>query len=158
MTKTTDEQRDEAKKKFIDQNRWSLAKQFLDRSDHAADIIRGILFTAATAAIGFISHQRQGAALQSHLVPICLLGAAAILIFISWDIQKGKAIKRYEALRDGKQDYEPKDTRPWYMNNYGLDRIAFGLICLGVIWEIVISLHTPCTTSYDVLSRILGHC
>lgn len=111
-----------AAKQFTDENRWPLAKQYLDRADHSANIIRGFLFSAATGAIGFIVHEAQPRMLHLHLLPLILLGGGAALVVFSWDIQKGKAKRRFDALRDG----EDFPTERWH--NYILDRISGGLI------------------------------
>jgi hypothetical protein len=126
-------------KRFIEDNRWPLAKQFLDRADLAANIVRGFLFSAATAGIGFIAYERHGTTLRSHLLPLILLGLSAAFVFVSWDIQKKKAINRFKALRDGKPHYDTKPS-PWLLKNYILDRGAAVLIALGVILEIAIRL------------------
>jgi hypothetical protein len=123
-------------KNFIDDHRWDLAKHFLDRADHAANMFRGFLFSAATAGIGFIMYVREDE-LRSHLLPLILLGVAAGLVAVSWDIQKGKAIRRFEALRDGEAHYEKEG----YISNYILDRIVGLFITVAVFSEIVIAVN-----------------
>jgi hypothetical protein len=137
---------DTSKKKFIDDNRWSLAKQFRDRADFAANIVRSLLFSAAAAGIGFIAHGYQGEALRHHLLSLALFGIGAALVLISWDIQKGKAAKRFDALLDGKPHYDDYVRAScWYYRvwHYVLDRFAAGLIALGVISEISVRLCAP---------------
>jgi hypothetical protein len=128
----------DALEKFVEKNRWALAKNYLDRADHSGLILRGLLFTAATAAIGFIVHENHGAELRSHLLPLIWFGLGAALVFFSWDIQKGKALGKFNILRDGRTPFGPEP--PWHKRNYILDRIAGGLIGIGVVWEIAIRL------------------
>jgi hypothetical protein len=117
-----------------DKNRWNLARSNLDRAGHSADIIRGLLFSAAAASIGFIAYDKYGADLRTHAVPLLLLSVGVALTYISWDIQKGKSIQRFEALRDGNFDYDKTS----YVPNYILDRIAAGTIAAGAGIEIAI--------------------
>ena len=97
----TDDTKEAKRAAFIEANRWNLAKLHRDRSDFAANIFRGALFSAATAGMGFIAYGRTGADLRAHVVPLLLLGIGWGLTLLSWDIQKGKAVRKYDALHDG---------------------------------------------------------
>jgi hypothetical protein len=66
-----------------------------------------------------------------------LLGIGAALTFLSWDIQKGKSIQRFKALRDGNLDYD----KPSHMPNYIIDRIAAVTIAIGAAIEIAIRMY-----------------
>jgi hypothetical protein len=70
---------DEVSKKFIEDNRWPLAQQFLDRAGHAANTVRGLLFSAAAAGIGFVVYDKHSTALLAHVAPLILLGLGAAL-------------------------------------------------------------------------------
>jgi hypothetical protein len=118
---------------------WSLAKSNLDRAAHSADILRGLLFSAAAAGIGFVVYGRQGIDLRIHVIPLVLLGLGAALVYVSWDIQKGKSIGRFEALRDGRYDYD----RLSVPRNYVLDRIAATAIASGAMIEIAVRMYQP---------------
>jgi hypothetical protein len=60
--------------------------------------MRSLLFTASAGAIGFVLQQQTGKPLGWHLVPRVLFTAAAVTVFLSWDVQKKKARRRFEAL------------------------------------------------------------
>jgi hypothetical protein len=148
--------------------RWNLAKLYRDRADHSANIIRGALFSAATAIIGFIAYGKTGAELRAHTVPLILLGLGWSMTLFSWDIQKGKAIRKFDALRDGNLDHDqprlPKAAptsfverlldriflwrsidrvNVWLSNrpNYIIDRWAAWLIGTGAAGEIIIRMY-----------------
>jgi hypothetical protein len=41
------------RERLIAEKRWELAKSYLDRADQSANMMRGILFPSASAAIAF---------------------------------------------------------------------------------------------------------
>jgi hypothetical protein len=115
---------------FADVTRKELMLAFLARSDHSANIIRTILFTVSSAGIAFV-YQREPPALI-HIVTVACFLLAAILVFVSWDIQKRKSLGRFEALRDtGAEAYRGLITT----SNFLFDRTAAALILIGVLWE-----------------------
>ena len=119
---------------FFKKYRWELAKSYLDRSDQAANLLRGLLFTAAVAAMGLIL-QQQKAALKWHALSLGLFVVATCIIFISWDLQKKKAIGRFNALaKNDLAEYERYKSRP----NFMLDRCAGVLILSGVVLETIL--------------------
>jgi hypothetical protein len=65
--------------------------------------------------------------------PLVFLAVAAIFVLLSWDLQKGKAIKRFRALRAKDLDayFALDDGNP----SYGLDRYAAVLLVIGIILE-----------------------
>jgi hypothetical protein len=120
---------------FFKEHRWDLAKSHLERSDQAATLLRGLLFTAAIAAIGLILQQRAGTGLRWHSLSLVPLIAAACLIFWSWDTQKSKAIGRFKAL--AKNDF---GTYYGYkeIENQKMDRWAGILTVCGAVVEILL--------------------
>jgi hypothetical protein len=56
---------DDTEQSFIKENRWPLARSLLDRADHAAHVIRSLLFSAATASVRSIVHGKEGAVLRA---------------------------------------------------------------------------------------------
>jgi hypothetical protein len=126
---------------FVKDNRWNFAKLYRDRADYSANILRGALFTASTAMIGFIVANKTGADLRAHVVPLSLVGFGWALTLVSWDIQKGKAIRRYDALR-GIESRLPTTgrirARLANLPNYKIDRIAAWAIGIGGAIEIII--------------------
>jgi hypothetical protein len=119
---------------FLETHQWDLAKAHLDRADQSGNLIRGLLFAGAGAAIGFILHRNQNA-LAWHLLPLLLMLVACGLIFWSWDQQKKKARHRFDLLMAGQlkafQEYKPT-------KNYIIDRIAAALIGPGVFAELIL--------------------
>jgi hypothetical protein len=76
---------------FLKDHRWELAKAHLDRADQSANLIRGLLFAAAGAAIGFILHQDRNA-LGWHVLPLILFAIAAGVDFLELGPPKKPAI------------------------------------------------------------------
>jgi hypothetical protein len=119
---------------FFKKYRWEMAKSYLDRSDQAANLLRGLLFTAAAAAMGLILQKATGG-LKWHALSLSLFVAATCIIFYSWDLQKSKAIGRFNALaKNDLAEYERYKSRP----NFILDRWAGVLILFGVVSEIIL--------------------
>lgn len=125
---------DDTNDTFVKDNRWKFAKLYRDRADYSANILRGALFTASTALIGFIVANKTGADLRAHVVPLSLVGFGWALTLVSWDIQKGKAIRRYDAVRRG----EARSAMSRHLPNYIIDRIAAWAIGIGGSIEILI--------------------
>ena len=128
---------DDERKRFLEANRWALAKSYLDRSDHSANILRGLLFTAASASIGFVINEIKGIESFPHAIPLGFFLAAAIYTFFSWEVQKRKAIGRFTALAMNNfaryEDYKK-------IENYKIDRRAGLLIVIGIFLELIIRL------------------
>ena len=85
--------------RFLETHRWDLAKAHLDRADQSGNLIRGLLFAGAGAAIGFILHRNQNT-LAWHLLPLLLMLIACGLIFWSWDQQKKKSPPQVRSSND----------------------------------------------------------
>jgi hypothetical protein len=123
---------------FLKEHRWDLAKAHRERSDQAANLLRGLLFTAAVAAMGLILQQRLANGLRWHALSLLLLMAAAVLIFLSWDRQKGKAIGKFDGLTNN--DFAKYESYSKWFPNYIIDRLAGIYIVCGVLVEIILSI------------------
>jgi hypothetical protein len=133
---------DDELKKFLEANRWALAKSYLDRSDHSANILRGLLFTAAIASIGFVLNEIKGIESFAHAIPLGFFLAAAACAFLSWDLQKRKSIGRFKALSmNNLAGYE----RYKKFRNDKIDRFAGMLIAVGIVLELIIKLFLVLT-------------
>jgi hypothetical protein len=117
---------------FVLEYRMELALAYLKRSDESATVFRTVVFTACSAAIVFIV-SKYDKGIAPHLPALVFLAVAAIFVLLSWDLQKGKAIKRFRALRAKDLDayFALDDGNP----NYGLDRYAAVLLVIGIILE-----------------------
>ena len=106
---------------FVLEYRMELALAYLKRSDESATVFRTVVFTACSAAIVFIV-SKYDKGIAPHMPALVFLAVAAIFVLLSWDLQKGKAIKRFRALRAKDLDayFALDDGNP----NYGLDRYA----------------------------------
>jgi hypothetical protein len=128
---------------FVKENRWNFTKLYRERADYSANILRGALFTASTAMIGFIVANKTGADLRAHVVPLILLGFGWAMTLFSWDLQKGKAVRKYDALFAGDLQFDkvPRKTfgdRIHDLPNSKVDRVAAWAIGIGGAIEIYI--------------------
>ena len=91
---------------FLESHRWDLCKAFLERADRSAELLRGLTLSIATAGLGYALHERSGGGSAFHVVSAILFGGAVALTYISWDLQKRKARKRFKvALEEGTAAY-----------------------------------------------------
>lgn len=122
--------------KLISEKRWELAKAHLDRADQSANMMRGILFPSASAAIAYVLQQRVSDGNSLHVVSLLLFLGSAALVFVSWDLQKRKSVDRFNALlnNDLATYYAHTTPRP----NLTLDRFSGALFGLAVIFEALI--------------------
>jgi hypothetical protein len=80
------------REKLVAEKRWELAKSHLHRADQSANMMRGILFPSAGAAIAFVLQQKSSDGNQLHIFSLIFFLGAAALVFVSWDLQKQKSI------------------------------------------------------------------
>src|SRR5262249_12258892 len=120
---------------------WEIAKLNRARADYSADLMRTLLFSASTGAIGFILLQQSDKLLSWHVVPLLFFVAAAGLVFFGRDVQKRKASRRLKNWRTPEDEpigegfmwkfWEPE----WRHHNINIDRFAGMFIALGVVLE-----------------------
>jgi hypothetical protein len=121
---------------FVLEHRRELALAYMRRADESATVLRTVLLTVCSAAIGFIFYQR-AATLTPHLPSLFIFGVAAGTILWSWDLQKDKSIERFKALRSKQLDaFFDQDSR----SNQRLDRIAALLVLSGAVAETLTTL------------------
>jgi hypothetical protein len=74
-------------------------------------------------------------ATRAHLASLLSFGFAALLTLYSWDLQKRKAVIRFQSLRNGNLDrYLTLD----YRHNYLVDRLAAFFLAFGVAIEFAV--------------------
>jgi len=121
---------------FVLEHRRELALAYMQRADESATVLRTVLFTVCSAAVGFIFYQR-AANLAPHVPSLLIFGFAAGIILWSWDLQKDKSIERFKALRGKQLDaFFDQDSR----SNQCLDRIAASLVLIGAVAETLTTL------------------
>ncbi|MDP1730887.1 MAG: hypothetical protein Q8L54_06840 [Devosia sp.] len=111
-----------------------LIEAFLKRAQTAADQLRALLFAFSAGAMAFVLNQP---VTNGRLWSVAFLGLALITLTWSWDIQKAKALTRFNVLRDkGMQEYlsleKSYETRK---QNYLLDRAVYLFILIGCAIE-----------------------
>jgi hypothetical protein len=95
--------------------------------------LRALLFAAGGAGVGFSLNQIDDDS-KLHIVPAAIFAIAIVLVYWSWDLQKGKARKRFELVRDeGMAAYIANEKK--IASNSFLDRIAFVVLCSAGILE-----------------------
>ena len=121
------------KESFLDKHRWEFCKVFLERADKSADLLRALLFAAGGAGVGFSLNQIDDDS-KSHILPAAIFGIAVVCVYWSWDLQKRKARKRFELVRDeGMAAYLANEKN--IAKNRFLDNIAAGFIVLAALLE-----------------------
>jgi hypothetical protein len=123
----------ESAKEFLSANRRELALAFLARADEAGTAFRALIFGANLAAIGFVF--AHSGATRFHLASLLSFGFSALLILYSWDMQKSKALTRFQSLQTGDlETYLAQDRRP----NYSIDRLAAFFLAVGIAIEFAV--------------------
>ena len=123
----------ESAKEFVSENRKEFALAYLARADEAGTALRALIFSANLAAIGFVF--AHSGATRAHLASLLSFGFAALLTLYSWDMQKRKAITRFESLRNGNLEaYLAQDNR----RNYSIDRLAAFFLVVGIAIEFAV--------------------
>ena len=116
---------------------WNLALSYLKRADDSANYLRALLFTLCAAAIAYLTTELKDELIYGFVIALVSFAAAIALIVISWDIQKLKAGRRFEALRDfGFSKYQEVNREiqnSTFQKNYVIDRFAYGLIAIGFV-------------------------
>jgi hypothetical protein len=121
------------KESFLDQHRWDFCKAFLERADKSADLLRALLFAAGGAGVGFSLNQIDEDS-KLHILPAAIFAIAIVVVYGSWDLQKRKARKRFELVRDeGMAAYLANEKNT--ASNRFLDTTAAVLLVLAVILE-----------------------
>jgi hypothetical protein len=120
-------------KEFLSANRKEFALAYLARADEAGTAFRALIFSANLAAIGFVF--AHGGATRAHLASLLSFGFAALLLVYSWDMQKQKAIIRFQSLRYADlETYLAQDSRA----NYSIDRLAAFFLAVGIAIEFAV--------------------
>ena len=122
---------------FLRSHRLELALAYLQRADQSADRIRAMTLAIATAAFGFIIHQYNGN-LVPHFTGLVVFSLAIALTFISWNMQKAKAIKRFDALKD---DDLCKYRCQRLLRNHRMDWAASFFVVVGFGSELLTRVH-----------------
>jgi hypothetical protein len=123
----------ESEREFVSANRKEFALAYLARADEAGTAVRALVFSANLAAIGFVV--AHSGATRAHLASLLSFGFAALLTLYSWDLQKRKAIMRFQSLRNGDLDtYLAQD----YRHNSSVDRLAALFLAVGVAIEFAV--------------------
>jgi hypothetical protein len=123
----------ESEREFVSANRKEFALAYLARADEAGTAVRALVFSANLAAIGFVV--AYSGATRAHLASLLSFGFAALLTLYGWDLQKRKAIMRFQSLRKGDLDtYLAQD----YRHNYLIDRLAAFFLAAGVAIEFAV--------------------
>jgi hypothetical protein len=128
------------RERLVTEKRWELAKSHLDRADQSANMMRGILFPSAGAAIAFVLQQKSSDGNQLHIISLMLFLSAAAFVFLSWDLQKRKSIARFEALLNN--DLTAYDNEKNARPNLTLDRFSGAMFALGILFETLILFQT----------------
>jgi len=113
---------------------------YQERSAVAANYLRTLLFTLASAAAGFVATRTLASGSLLHYISILLFGVALAVLVYSWDLQKEKSIERVKRLRNNMaefDDYQEEVERNWCRCNYIVDRIASVFVGLGIIVELI---------------------
>jgi hypothetical protein len=120
-------------KEFVSANRKDFALAYLARADDAGTVFRALVFSASLAAIGFVL--AHSGATRPHFASLLSFGFAALLTLYSWDLQKRKAIMRFQSLQNGDLDtYLAQDNR----RHHSTDRLAAFFLALGVAIELAV--------------------
>lgn len=123
----------EGAKEFLTANRKEFALAYLARADDAGTAFKALIFSANLAAIGFVF--AHSGATRFHLASLLSFGFAALLILYSWDMQKDKAITRFNGLQNGDlETYLAQDTR----RHYSIDRLAAFFLVVGIAIEFAV--------------------
>jgi len=123
----------ESERDFVSANRREFALAYLARADEAGTAFRALIFSANLAAIGFVV--AHSGATRAHLASLLSFAFAALLTLYSWDLQKRKAIIRFQSLRNGDFD---RHLAQDYRHNYLIDRLAAFFLAVGVAIEFAI--------------------
>ena len=90
-----------------------------------------MILTISTAAVGFILHEQKGNTGQ-HIWSLLAFVTAIGVTFLSWNIQKAKAIRRFDALSRGDIcTFERQDL----IRNQVIDWFAAFVLFVGILCE-----------------------
>jgi DMSO/TMAO reductase YedYZ heme-binding membrane subunit len=137
MTEEKEKQRTKLDESYL----WPLALSYLKRADDAANYLRALLFTLSSAAIAYLVIELKDKLICGYAVALISFALAIALIVISWDVQKKKAGRRFEALRDfGYSNYlqvNDEIRKSAFIKNHVLDRSAYIVILFGIVVAII---------------------
>ena len=120
--------------------RWQLAADFRKRADQSADFLRALLFALSSASVAYVANQDLQQFTALHALSFVCLSVAIVLLVLSWNLQKSKSIRRYEALRDEgyekfiKKECEIKENI--FRWNSLVDVTSYFLIVIGISFEV----------------------
>lgn len=110
---------------------------FLERADKSAELLRSILFAAGSAGLWFVLQSAKPSELKWHSMSAVAFLAVIITVYWSWDLQKRKARRRYEILRDeGVVAYVENENV--ISSNRRLDLFAFLFLLVAALIEVLL--------------------
>jgi hypothetical protein len=136
------------KPSFLEEHRWELCKAFLERADKAGETLRALLFAAGGAGIGFSLHQAANGGSKWNVLGAVIFAISIAIVYWSWDLQKRKAVQRFELVRDKSvsaylawEKKEPTEgVEQEYESNEQMDSIAAAMFGTAVIFEGLLAL------------------